>query len=680
MKLYTFLYQVLVNRIPVIQKQYHKLRDIRPDTYGRIYAWAALVWMNLCWLCGDRKLEKKMYQPDEQKRGVTNSVESEISTMVSPHELAQQLLTADIISFDIFDTLIFRPVKVPSDLFFFVGEKLHFMDFERIRREAETRVRQRRYKENGSYEVTLDQIYEEIEYETGMDKWLGMQTEIDMERKFCYANPYMKEVYRIVKEQTRGTTKKLICVSDMYLPSEVLRDLLSQCGYMDIDKIFVSCEERGSKAEGGLYRNVMKAYGMKSYIHIGDNLESDGKRAKENGWRHIYYPNVNLLGLPYRAEDMSVLTGTLYGGVVNGRIHNGLVRYTSNYEWGYIYGGLFTMGYCQFVHDYVESHDIDKILFLSRDGEILYKVYQFLYGEFGSNKKKICETQYVYWSRTVAVKLLSKYDRHDFLRRFVDHKVNKGNTLNAVFEAMQIMDMLNPFCNEMSNKKCEMQANTILTDKNVGMVRKYLLTHWPELEMHYVASLEAGKKYYGSVLKNQHKVAVVDVGWAGSGALALDTLVNHEWGLNCEIVGIVAGTNTFHNAEPNATEPFFYTGKLISYMYSQENNRENWKWHNPSKNHNMLVELLLSSKEGSLVDIVLDSVFCDGYRFVFKKPDVDAAKVEEIQRGIMDFAKDYCRYIPEEYQRKHHVSGSDAYAVLRMFLRSEVGTELEEGI
>lgn len=198
--------------------------------------------------------------------------------------------------------------------------------------------------------------------------------------------------------------------------------------------------------------------------------------------------------------------------------------------------------------------------------------------------------------------------------------------------------------------------------------------------MHYEDSAEAAGRYYRRVLENCCHAVAVDVGWAGSGALSLDLLVKREWKPDCEITGIIAGTNTFHNAEPDATEPFLYTGKLVSYLYSQELNREYWKWHNPGKNHNLLVEQLLSSKEGSLADIVTDKESREGYRFVFKEPDTEPGRVMQIQRGILDFAEDYLRYIPEYYRKSHCISGADAYAVLKILLQSKVSTELEMGI
>ena len=95
---------------------------------------------------------------------------------------------------------------------------------------------------------------------------------------------------------------------------------------------------------------------------------------------------------------MSVIIGSIYRGIVNTHIHNGLYEYTREYEYGFIYGGLFVTGYCQFIHEYRKTHQIDKILFLARDGYILMKAYEKLYPNEAES------VQYVYWSRLAAVK------------------------------------------------------------------------------------------------------------------------------------------------------------------------------------------------------------------------------------------------------------------------------------
>ena len=663
MKIRIKIYHTLVNRIPAIQKEYHRIRIENPTMSGRIYAWLMLLWMNLCWLLGSRKLEEEIYHPDKKKKASLDKAESTLVQRETPGDLAERLLQADIISFDIFDTLIFRPVYAPTDLFFFMGEKLHFMDFERIRREIEFKARQKAHKKTGSYEVTLKEIYDEMETWTGISRDKGMETEIETELEFCFANPYLLNVYQLLRERIVGTDKKIICTSDMYLPKTVLQRMVEKCGYTDLDAMFVSCEYGKSKADGSLYQLVMDVYGRdKKYIHVGDNPGSDSVHAKKNGWEAVHFSNVNIVGMPYRAEDLSLITGSMYRGIVNSRLYNGLKTYDVDYELGYIYGGFYVLGYCQFIHQYVKNHDVDKFLFLSRDGDVIKKVYEVLYPQ----ERSLCE--YAYWSRTVATKLMAKWDRYDYLRRFIDHKVNQKITLEEVYRSMGLEDMLD------GNEK------VILTDKNAKEIKEQLIAKWPKVLGHYEALSKAAKLYYENILKGCKKALAIDVGWAGSGAIALDQVVNREWNLGCDVIGMIAGTNSIHNAEPNATESFLYSGKLVSYLYSQEHNREDWKWHNPGKNHNLLVELLLSSKEGSLKDIVLDDSRKEGYGFVFKKPDVESKKVEQIQQGILDFVRDYCAYVPAWVRESHVISGSDAYAVLKVLLQSEADTDMEMGI
>lgn len=668
------LYQALVNRNPAIRKRYHALRQQKQGKLGRMYAWGALLAMNLSRILRPQKWERLFFDPDAGKAPPEGRSESSLSGREPPEVLAGRLAAYDVITFDVFDTLLFRPFSSPTDLFFAVGEKLGYLDFERIRREMEWRARQKAKEGRGSYEVTLEEIYAELEEQAGIPKERGMQAEAAMEEALCFANPYMTEVLRCL----RGCGKKILCLSDMYLPSAVIRRMVEKCGYQGIDDYYVSCEQNSSKGEGGLYERVKEHYGReKRYIHVGDHPVSDVEMAGKHGFAAELYRNVNMAGMPYRAEDLSAVTGSLYRGLVNARLHNGLHVYSREYELGFVYGGLFAVGYCQFIHAYVKCHEIDRILFLSRDGDILYQVYGMLYPEEAGEGR----TAYAYWSRLAAAKLGAGYFKYDYLRRFVDHKVNQGYTLRQVFESMELEDMLPGLGGELTPKAC-------LTDRNALRVKEYLNLHWREVLSHYEGQAEAGGRYYREVLWGCKRVAAVDVGWAGSGAVVLDHMVNRVWELGCEVVGILGGTNTIHNAEPDMSESQLASGKLVSWLYSQGHNRDLWKWHDASKDHNLCVELLCGSAQGSLKGFYPKG---EGYELRFKEPDVDKEIVGEIQRGIRDFAGRMIR-LREAMGRELRISGRDAYGVLRILLRSgykkvvremaaqEKGVEMETGI
>ena len=204
-----------------------------------------------------------------------------------------------------------------------------------------------------------------------------MRLEQETEKELCFANPYLLDVFRIL--QRKG--KRIIVLSDMYLPKETVSEMLGKCGFSGIEACFVSCECGCSKSGGGLYGKIEKALGPGSYIHIGDCRTADVENARKAGWDSMLYQNVNRAGEPFRAMEMSSVTGSVYRGLVNAHLHNGLQVRDRDYECGFLYGGILALGYCQFIRRYTQSHGIERILFLSRDGHILFRVYCLLYPE-----------------------------------------------------------------------------------------------------------------------------------------------------------------------------------------------------------------------------------------------------------------------------------------------------------
>ena len=312
--------------------------------------------------------------------------ESAVSNRTSPMHLAKGMMSYDVISFDVFDTLVLRPFASPSDLFILVGERLDIMDFCEIRIQAEREARRISELERGNREVTLLDIYRLVEEETGIDAEKGAETEFAVECSLCYANPYMAEVFRMMK----GQGKTVAAVSDMYLPEEKMRLLLARCGYDGFDAILVSCDYNCSKRNGGLY-DILKQRCPQRIVHVGDNPVSDIEAAAEKGIDTRYYQNVNEAGAPFRAGDMSRLAGSAYRGIVNARLHSGRYHYSPYYEVGFVYTGLYVMGFCQWIWQYAREHRLDKILFLAREGDLYQKVFRQMHPEM--------PTEYVLWSR-----------------------------------------------------------------------------------------------------------------------------------------------------------------------------------------------------------------------------------------------------------------------------------------
>lgn len=696
------LYNFLVNRHSGIQSRYHKMHD-KSGLLGRILSWFYLLWLNFCYyalFCRFLDYEPEMAVYEEKKLFIDRSEsETRIQENFSVEEVVAQLSQYNVISFDIFDTLLLRPFSEPTDLFHFLGPELGFLDIKRIRIEQEAVTRKICWQRNGHYEVTLKDIWNQIEREAGIPAERGMRIEQSLEWKFCYANPFMLEVFRRLQEKG----KVILAVSDMYLPSKFLKELLEKNGYTNIDKVYVSCEWGCNKGNGGLFEQVRldllkeetlegdkhKADKLKEdeqkekiqkgdkrkenkqkgdklngnkpadvkLIHVGDNEYSDVKMAVESGFASLYYPNVNKRSKELRPFDMSPVIGGAYRGIIDNHLYSGLRSYSMEYEYGFIYGGLFVVGYCNFIHNHCQAHRVDRILFLSRDGDILKQVYDRMFPEDN--------TAYVYWSRSAAVKLMAEHDRYDFFRRFLYHKVNQGISLERILESMELQQLSEQMRNyvdiDIHGKETGIYLidDESLTNGNVEALKRFLLAYFQEIMDTYRVQNDAAKQYFEKELAGAGSAVAVDIGWAGSGALAIDYLVNRVWKLSCEITGIVAGTNTIHNTEPESSEIYLQSGKLVPYLFSQSHNRDVMKKHDLNRGYNIFWELLLSSPTRQFIGFGLDGQ--GRFELHFGEKDINLNGIREIQRGILDFAKCYLEHF-EEFPFMLDISGRDACA------------------
>ena len=356
------IYNALVNRKPGISYRYHRFHD-GSTGLKKFVSWIYLLWLNFayyvlfCHFLGV-KPDAEYYESKSIPADISESELARKSGPMPVSELIRKLSGYDVISFDVFDTLIFRPFSEPADLFYFVGEIMGIPDFKNLRICAENRAREIVHKTSEGYEVTLEQIWEELERETGLSAKEGIRIETETEEKLCFANPYMLEVW---KELIKAG-KKLIIVSDMYLPADTIKGILEKNGFTGAERIYISNEYGINKYEGRLYAKVKedihKDIPNARIIHVGDNPRSDHKMAIKNGFESVLYPNVNRMQLSYRPYDMSSIVGSAYRGIVNSHIYNGLKTFSMEYEYGFIYGGLFVLGYCKFIHDYYVNEKV----------------------------------------------------------------------------------------------------------------------------------------------------------------------------------------------------------------------------------------------------------------------------------------------------------------------------------
>ena len=186
----------------------------------------------------------------------------------------------DLISFDIFDTLIVRDVVSPTDIFYMTGldyfkdkEKAREFKMRRVKAEADARRR----SANG--EVNLKDIYRELFVSYGITAGILKDRELKSEIEHCFPREKWKSLFDAYIEKG----KKVILISDMYLSSSEIKMMLDKCGMRGYDNLFVSNEYGYDKISGELYKVAERALGMEncSHIHYGDSFKADYLGAKK---------------------------------------------------------------------------------------------------------------------------------------------------------------------------------------------------------------------------------------------------------------------------------------------------------------------------------------------------------------------------------------------------------------
>lgn len=200
-------------------------------------------------------------------------------------DIVDFLCKYDVISFDIFDTLLFRLTANPTDVFHMIEDTLDIPGYARFRIQAELNARYKKEKYFGHSEVCLDEIYSELYYKYGERCKVIQSIEIQKEFECCFRNPTMIKILK--KLQSYG--KNLIAISDMYLSHQILKLLLYHCGVKNLEEIFVSCDFAAGKSTGELFRVVMQKYADKTIVHIGDNFTGDILGARSAGIDSLHY-------------------------------------------------------------------------------------------------------------------------------------------------------------------------------------------------------------------------------------------------------------------------------------------------------------------------------------------------------------------------------------------------------
>ncbi len=426
--------------------------------------------------------------------------------------ISKLLLKYDVITFDIFDTLITRLCYMPDDVFRLMSRLIENktnkeVDFLKLRKAAEQKANEK----YGDF-TNIHKIYEMLPAVSDFNEAESeelKQLEIKLEFELCVPRKDVLEIFNHLIE----AGKKVILISDMYLPYDIVEKMLYKCGYSGYTDIWISCDKGKRKDRDTIWDEFLDLYGDKQTIHIGDNPHSDyqliGDR-KRNALLLLSSRDEFRLSNQYE-EFKTFINGTvedsiLLGYFVNGCLYNSPFALNGNGvpEIGnlqVLIQGIFAPVFLQFM-DYVQksSRQDSKLLFLAREGYFLEKLYVRYCNSF--NVKELPHKYFLTSRRSSSVPQIDTYsDIKELLKSSYT-----GRASNLLKERFGLKLRGKDFYIR-SMEKDESKVLLLLSD-----YIEELLNNSIEEKRNYIEYL---KQEFTSI-ESLRDATLVDVGYAGS--------------------------------------------------------------------------------------------------------------------------------------------------------------------
>lgn len=319
-------------------------------------------------------------------------------------ELRKKLKGAEVVSFDLFDTLVQRTVLVPEDIFKLVEEESGFKDFSNIRKQAQ-KESQVRWGGGQGYQQ-IYRVFQELTLCT--DDECDILKEMEIKTELSCIIPRKSAV--TVLKNCVSVGKPVFIVSDMYLSVKILEEILARCEIVGYESCIVSSEEGKTKESGELFDVLKEKVGNKRILHIGDNLKADILNAQEKAMDAFHFMSYYqlLANSPFSCLLPEVVA--LADSMIMGHIFSDL--FDSPFALSQCQGRFFMdsvekfgklcispllLGYLSWQNQMLKEVDKPRVLYMARDGFLLYEIHQELRKRSGFEHLPPCD--YVLSSR-----------------------------------------------------------------------------------------------------------------------------------------------------------------------------------------------------------------------------------------------------------------------------------------
>lgn len=384
-----------------------------------------------------------------------------------------------LVGCDVFDTAIQRKTYTPKGIFELIEQQVG-NDFKNKRVKAEELA----YEKYGC-RANIYNIYEQLpEFKAELE----IQTELEN----CEPNPLIYDRYL----ETDLDEVEVVFISDMYLPSTVIKQMLEKCGYEN-PTLFVSNEHNAHKGDGSLFKVVEEKIGRNIDLHFGDNYLADILGAKKVNIKPQYIPalhdlktnipplkNTKLMKLLVKNEQYPPYVGTSTSKLNKKVAH---------------YFAPMLYSFTKWVLD--NRTEGQKIFFNARDGYLPYQI-----------AKNIFKAEDIYYINASRKSVLSSSMNFD------KPVTDKENEMQFNRLVIQRTDSIDNFITSINYAKDDL----VKTDKET--LYDFIVNNQDKLYPFFKENKNNAVKYFNKFNMSENDM-IVDVGYFGTVQYAIEQIM-----------------------------------------------------------------------------------------------------------------------------------------------------------
>ena len=281
------------------------------------------------------------------------------------------------VTFDLFDTLIFRKTPSPNEIFLSVHDlcNKHYFgnisgrEFLNLRLEAHRRAKAKALKQ----EVQLEDIYN-ILLDEPEDVRQLIEYELKAEKGAFFLNQSMVALIKALL----ASSVNVAFISDMYLSASRIRNtfLQSEPELLHLN-LFVSGDMGVTKSSGDIFHEVKNALSVDfgNWVHLGDNQDSDYFTPGHLGIKCFLYQAKNNTKKINLSEKKLYSVAAEFNAIREIVCSDNVGKYSNNiYDLGGYVWGPVLLSFADWVIEESLARQGSCILFIMREGQIFKKV------------------------------------------------------------------------------------------------------------------------------------------------------------------------------------------------------------------------------------------------------------------------------------------------------------------